>query len=57
MAAITQTHKAPNDAMARYWLQQNGFQCVNGRWMDKQSKLARCEPMPSGKIMIKVGVS
>lgn len=56
MAAITQTHKAPNDAMARYWLQQNGFQCVNGRWMDKQSKWARCEPMLGGKILIKVGV-
>lgn len=57
MAAITQTHKAPNDAMARYWLQQNGFKCINGRWMDKQSKWARCEPMPSGKILIKVGVA
>lgn len=57
MAAITQTHKAPNDAMARYWLHQNGFQCVNGRWMDKQSRRARCEPMPSGKILIKVGVA
>lgn len=57
MAAITQTHKAQNDAMARYWLQQNGFQCINGRWMDNKSRWARCEPMTSGKILIKVGVA
>jgi len=57
MAAITQMHKAPNDAMARYWLQKNGFKCINGHWMDNKSRWARCEPMPSGKIMIKVGVA
>jgi len=34
MAAITETHKAANDAMARYWMQCNGFQSVNGRWME-----------------------
>ena len=56
MAAITETHKAANDAMARYWLQQNGFQSVNGRWMDNSNRWARCELMPSGKVLIYVGV-
>lgn len=56
MAAITETHKAANDAMARYWLQSNGFQSVNGRWMDSNNRWARCELMPSGKVMICVGV-
>lgn len=55
MAAITKTHKAANDAMARYWLHQNGFQSVNGRWIDSGNRWARCEPMPSGKVMIYVG--
>lgn len=56
MPAITETHKATNDAMARYWLQRNGFQSVSGQWMDSNNRWARCEPMPSGKVMIYVGV-
>lgn len=57
MAAITETHKVANDAMARYWLQQNEFQYINGRWMDGDNRWARCEPMPSGKVMIYMGVA
>lgn len=56
MPAITETHKAANDAMARYWLRCNGFQSVNGRWMDSNNRWASCEHMPSGKVMIYVGV-
>lgn len=56
MPAITETHKAANDAMARYWLQQNGFQLVNGRWIDKGSRWDRCEMLLSGRVMIYVGV-
>ncbi|MGL4757308.1 MAG: hypothetical protein ACRCXB_33565 [Aeromonadaceae bacterium] len=56
MPAITETHKAANDAMARYWLKLKGFQSVNGRWMDSNNRWARCEFMPSGKVMIYVGV-
>ncbi|MGL4755920.1 MAG: hypothetical protein ACRCXB_26480 [Aeromonadaceae bacterium] len=56
MAAITEMHKAANDAQARYWLRRNGFQSVNGLWMDRNNRWARCEPMPSGKVMIYVWV-
>lgn len=56
MPAITETHKAANDAMARYWMLRNGFQSVNGRWMDSNNRWARCELTPRGKVMIYVGV-
>ena len=55
MPAITETHKAANDAMARYWLQRNGFQLVSGRWMDSNNRWARREALASGRVMIYVG--
>lgn len=56
MAAITETHKAANDAMARHWLKINGFELVGDKWIGGTRRWARCEPMPSGKVMIYVGV-
>ncbi len=56
MRAITDTHKLPNNAMAAKWLNDNGFVSVNGALINKSNKWAKVERLPSGKILIKVGV-
>lgn len=56
MRAITETHKTANHAMAAKWLSDNGFVSVNGALIDKKNRWAKVEGLPSGKVMIKVGV-
>ncbi len=56
MRAITDTHKLPNHAMAAKRLNDNGFVSVNGALINKSNKWARVERLPSGKVLIKVGV-
>lgn len=56
MRAVIKTHKAANQAEARRWLSDNGFVSVNGTWVDSMNWWARTQALPSGKILIEVGV-
>ena len=56
MRAITDTHKMPNYAMAVKWINDNGFASVNGALINKTNRWAKIERLPSGKVLIKVGV-
>ena len=57
MCAITGYYRATSRADALRWLLDSGFSNVNGHWMDELNRFAIIEKLPSGGLIVKIGVA
>jgi hypothetical protein len=57
MCAITGYYRATSRADALRWLLDNRFSNINGHWMDGQNRFAIIEKLPSGRLIVKIGVA